>query len=259
MRHQLIGRTEDEILWFRRRGFLQGAAAWTALGGFAAAHAQQRSNVVELQGDALLNGERMRPEQVVQTGDRIETGPGSTLVFVVGNSAFHVRQNSRVTVERGATLNAVSVLRMLTGAVVSVWGKGSSRQIVTPTLTAGIRGTGVYTEVLPQQGYRSYFCNCYGVVELSAGADRATSRADYHQSFWGEAEPKGARLLTPAKAINHTDEEVEFLARLVNQRTAWEIAGRKGVKDGSGYMDEKPGQQHPLTPAPAPAPAPAAR
>ncbi len=257
--HRLIGRTEDELLWFRRRSFLQGAAAWTALGGFAAAHAQQRGNVVELLGDAQINGERLRPEQVIQTGDRIETGPGSTLVFVVGNSAFHVRQNSRLTVERGATLNAVSLLRMLTGAVVSVWGKGSSRQIVTPTLTAGIRGTGVYTEVFPQQAYRSYFCNCYGTVDLTAGGDRATSRSEYHQSFWGEAEPKGGRLLTPAKAINHTDEEVEFLARLVDQRTAWQIAGRKGEKDGSGYMDAAPGRQHPLTPPPAPAPAPAAK
>ena len=49
------------------------------------------------------------------------------------NSAFQVRQNSRFVVERGATLNAVSVLRMLTGAIVSVWGKGSQRQIVTPS------------------------------------------------------------------------------------------------------------------------------
>ena len=48
-----------------------------------------------------------------------------------------------MTVERGATLNTVSLLRLLTGAVASVWGRGSSRQIVTPTLTAGIRGTGV--------------------------------------------------------------------------------------------------------------------
>lgn len=244
--HILIGRTEDEVLWFRRRTFLQGAAAWTALGGFAAAHAQQRSNVVELQGDALLNGERMRRESIIQTGDRIETGPGSNMVFVVGNTAFQVRQNSRVTVDRGATLNTVSVLRMLTGAVVSVWGKGASRQIVTPTLTAGIRGTGVYTEVFPQQSYRSYFCNCYGTVDLEAGGDRTRSQAEYHQSFWGEPEPKNGKRLTPAKAINHTDEEVEVLAALVAQQTAWQISGRRGTKDDSGYG----------TPAPAPAPAP---
>jgi hypothetical protein len=239
----LQGRTEAEVLWFRRRGFLRAAAAWTGMGGWAAAQAQQRGNIVELAGDATLNGERLRPEGTVQTGDRLETGPNSHLVFVIGSSAFQVRQNTRMTVERGDTLSAVSVLRLLTGAVASVWGKGRSRQIVTPTITAGIRGTGVYTEVFPQQALRSYFCNCWGTVDLAAGPDRLQSQAVYHQSFWGEAEPKAGKLLTPAKALNHTDEELEFLARLVDQRTAWQMAGRKGVKDGAGYMEQG---THPL-------------
>ena len=246
--HTLQGRTEEEVLWFRRRSFMQAAAAWTAMGGFGAAVAQQRGNVVELLGDAMVNNQPLRSGSYVQTGDRIETGPGSNLVFVMGNAAFQVRQNSRVTVERGASLNAVSILRMLTGGVVSVWGRGNTRQIVTPTLTAGIRGTGVYTEVFPQQNFRSYFCNCYGTVEMSAGNDRALSQADYHQSFWAEPEPKAGKLLTPARALNHTDEEVEALARLMGQRTAWEIAGRKGVLDGRGYMDEKPPAMHPAAP-----------
>ena len=58
-RHILIDRSEKEVLWFQRRSFLSAAAAWTAMGGFAAAHAQSRSNIVELQGDALLNGQRL--------------------------------------------------------------------------------------------------------------------------------------------------------------------------------------------------------
>ena len=246
--HHLQGRTEDEVLWFRRRGFLQAAAAWASAGGFGAAWAQQRSNIVELRGDALVNGQRITPRAHIQTGDAIETGPDANLVFVIGNSAFQVRQNSRLVVERGATLNAVSVLRLLTGAVVSVWGKGSNRQIVTPTLTAGIRGTGVYTEVFPQQSYRSYLCNCYGEVAVAAGGDRTLSRSDYHQAFWGEAEPKNGRFLTPARAINHTDEELEALAALVDQRTAWQVLGRKGVKDGQGYMEERPAASHPAAP-----------
>ncbi|KQT08026.1 hypothetical protein [Ramlibacter sp. Leaf400] len=243
--HHLQGRREDEVLWFRRRSFLQGAAAWTAMGGFAGAWAQRRGNIVELRGDALVNGQRATPQGFIQTGDSVETGPGANLVFVIGDSAFQVRQNSRLVVERGASLNAVSVLRMLTGAVVSVWGKGPNRQIVTPTLTAGIRGTGVYTEVFPEQGFRSYFCNCYGEVAMGAGPDRTLSRSDYHQAFWGEAQAKNGRFLTPAKAINHTDEELEHLAQLVNQRTAWQVAGRKGVKDGQGYMEERPAASHP--------------
>ena len=181
--------------------------------------------------------------EILCTGDEILTGAASRLVFVIGNAAFHVRQNSRLTVERGNTLNTVSLLRLLTGAVVSVFGRSASRTIVTPTLTAGIRGTGVYAEVMPDQ--RSYFCNCYGTVQMNARGDRALSVSSYHQSFWGEVAPKNGRLLTPADAINHTDEELEFLARLINQRTAWQIAGRTGVKDGRGYMENQPGQMHP--------------
>jgi hypothetical protein len=243
--HSLQGRTEDEVTWYQRRSFLSAAAAWTAMGGYGSAVAQQRSNVVQLVGDALLNGQRLLPQQIIQSGDSVTTGPGSNLVFVIGNASFQVRQNSRLVVERGNTLSIISVLRLLTGGVASVWGKGTPRSIVTPTLTAGIRGTGVYTEVMPEQNFRSYFCNCYGEVNLTAGQDKARSRADYHQSFWAEAEAKNGRMLTPAKAINHTDEELEYLARLVNQRTTWQVMGKKGVKDGMGYMDEKPGQPHP--------------
>ena len=243
--HTLQGRTADEVLWFRRRSFLQGAAAWTALGGWQAASAQQRTNIVELRGDALVNGRALSAQQTIQTGDQIETGPGSNLIFVLGNASFQVRQSSRLTVERGATLSTVSVLRLLAGGVASVWGRGSRRQIVMPTMTAGIRGTGVYSEVVASQNGRGYFCNCYGTVDVGSGNDKAVSQASYHQAFWGEVEPRNGRMLTPAGAINHTDEELEVLARLVDQRTAWQISGVRGLKDGKGFMYNQPGQMHP--------------
>ncbi|MBI2748863.1 MAG: iron dicitrate transport regulator FecR [Burkholderiales bacterium] len=228
--HALQGRTDDELLWFQRRSFLQAAAAWSAVGALGSAHAQARGNIVELLGDATVNGKKLGPNQSVQTGDEIVTGPKSTLIFTLGNSAFHVRQNSNMVVERGSSLTAVSVLRLLTGAVVSVWGKGSNRQIVTPTLTAGIRGTGVYTEVSGAQNNRSYFCNCYGIVDLAAGNDHEVSESSYHQAVWAEPTSDGRSFLTPARAINHTDEELEYLARLIGQRTAWQISGKKGTK-----------------------------
>lgn len=243
--HLLQGRSEKEILWFQRRDTLKAAAAWVAMGGLPAAMAQQRSNIVELVGDATLNGRRLEPQQTILTGDQIQTGPGSNLMFVIGNSAFQVRQNSMMTVERGRSLHTVGLLRLLTGAVASVWGKGSSRAIVMPTLTAGIRGTGVYAEIFADQGNRNYFCNCYGTVDVESNGEKVLSQSSYHQSFWSEPAPKNGRRLTPANAINHSDEELEFLARLVNQQTAWQVAGKKGIKDGKGYMQDKPGQMHP--------------
>ncbi|MEI8158579.1 MAG: iron dicitrate transport regulator FecR [Burkholderiales bacterium] len=235
-RHHLQGRSDTEVLWFQRRSFLQAAAAWTAAGSLAGAQAQSRSNIVELSGDATVNGQKLRPDQSLQTGDEIITGPRSTLIFAIGNSAFHMRQNTSMVVERGASITAVSLLRLLTGAVVSVWGKGSNRQISTPTLTAGIRGTGVYTEIFANQnGARTYFCNCYGVVDLAAGAERELSESTYHQAVWGEAALDGRSALTPARLINHTDEELENLARLIGDRTAWQISGKKGNHTNSYY------------------------
>jgi hypothetical protein len=234
--HLLQGRQEKELLWYQRREVLKAAAAWVAMGGLPAALAQQRSNIVQLTGDATINGTRLSPQQQIQTGDEIQTGPGSNLIFVIGNASFQVRQNSRLAVERGNTLNAVSLLRLLTGAVASVWGKGVDRSIVMPTLTAGIRGTGVYSEIFADQGDRNYFCNCYGTVDMNAGNDRQVSQADYHQAFWADATARDGKFLSPARALNHSDEELEFLAGLIEQRTAWQIAGRKGTKDGSGRM-----------------------
>lgn len=243
--HALIGREPAEVLWHQRRQTLQAAAAWVALAGLPAVASAQaaRSNVVEWVGDVLLNGQRLLAQQTVQTGDDIQTGPNSRLVFVIGNAAFHVRQNSRLEVGRGATLNTVSLLRLLSGAVVSVFGRGGSRTIATPTLTASIRGTGVYTEVMPDQN--SYFCNCYGAVDLTASGERLRSVSQYHQSFWSAAQPTAGRFITPAPALNHTDEELEFLAGLIDQRTAWQIARAKGARDGKGFMGDQPGQVHP--------------
>jgi hypothetical protein len=235
--HMLQCRTEKEISWFQRRDVIKAAAAWVAMGGLPLAVAQQRSNVVQLTGDVLINGTRLQPEQTIQTGDQLQTGPGSSMIFAMGNASFLVRQNTMMSVERGATLNAVSLLRMVTGAVASVWNKGGSRSIITPTLTAGIRGTGVYTEVQENADGRTYFCNCYGTVDLSSGGSQTVSQAQYHQSFWSQTQ--GAPL-SPALAINHSDEELEFLAQLINQRTAWQIAGKKGNKDGKGKMSEAP-------------------
>jgi len=231
--HTLQGRTASELHWFRRRRFLQSAATWIGLGGIATAQAQGRGNVVELNGDAMLNGARLRPDQAIQPGDAISTGPGTRLTFVIGSDAFHVRQNSQLKLEPGSSVSVVGVPRLITGGVVSIWGKGAERKIVTGTLTAGIRGTGVYTEVLPEPDGRTYLCNCYGLIQLSVGTEQTESRSEYHQAFWAEPAPRNGRSLTPAPAINHTDEELEYLAQLVDQRTAWQVSGKKGAKDGA--------------------------
>lgn len=229
-------RTDDELRWYQRRSLLQGAALWAACGAGTGALAQQpRSSIVELRGDVYRNGQRIGTDATLAAGDQISTGPGSMVVFTVADTALMVRQNTQLALE-GDTPTAVKVLRLLSGAAASVWGRGADRKIVLPTATAGIRGTGVYAEVMADEDHRGYLCNCYGTVDITAGTERRTSVASYHQAFWAERTPRNGTLLSPAGAVNHTDEELEFLASLIGQRTAWQIAGRKGSKDGGGAL-----------------------
>lgn len=230
--HLLRERSEREVTWYQRRSFLQAAASWSLLVNINPVMAQQARHIVELLGDVRINGQAPALDQVIQSDDLIETGPGSTLIFVIGGSAFHVRQNSRLVVTQNLSTQAVSALRLLTGAIVSVWGKGTTSQIRTPVMTAGIRGTGTYVEIPPDQEGRTYFCTCYGTVDLSSGTDNKLSVSEYHEAFWAEPSPQQGQYLTPAKLLNHTDEEIEYLAQLIGQLTAWQISGRKNTKDG---------------------------
>ena len=55
----------------------------------------------------------------VAAGDRIDTGPGASAVFTVGDSAYLVRENTRLELQ-GETPLTVRVLRLLSGAVALV-------------------------------------------------------------------------------------------------------------------------------------------
>lgn len=218
---------EQQTPWFRRRDTLKAAAAWLAMGGLPAAMAAQRSNLVQLNGDVQLNGQRLLPDQIVQTGDQLQTGPASSVIFVIGDSAFHVRANSRLSLERGNSLTTVSQLRLYSGAVASVWATSGDRQIFAPGLTVTFQNAGVYTQASDQPGRASYLCNCYGALALSSGRDKVLCTSTYHEAFWATADSSEENALMPADSINHTDAELEFLARLIGGKTAWQVARKK--------------------------------
>ncbi|MEC5214011.1 hypothetical protein RCH06_002566 [Polaromonas sp. CG_9.5] len=218
---------EQKIPWFRRRDTLKAAAAWLAMGGLPTAMAQKRSNLVQLIGDVQLNGQRLLPDQTVQTGDYLQTGPASSVIFVIGDSAFHVRANSRLSLERGKSLTTVSQLRLHSGAVASVWATSGDHQILMPGLAATFQSAGVYAQASDQPGRASYLCNCYGTLALSSGRDKTFCTSAYHQAFWATADSSEGDALMPADSINHTDAELEFLAGLINRKTAWQVTGEK--------------------------------
>jgi len=172
----------------------------------------------KLRGTVSVNGKPAREGQLVGAGDTVVTGPGSEAIYVIGQDAFLQRESS--TVNFGADV-ALNLMRVVTGKLLSVFGKGN-RSIQVSTATIGIRGTGCYIE---DEGSgataRTYFCLCYGDVELtpSAAPQEAERYSTTHHDkpMYIHNDMKMPKMMVPAGVINHSDDELKLLESLVGR------------------------------------------
>jgi len=178
--------------------------------------------VARIKGDVRINGRSAEQGQRVTSGDLIETGRNAELVFVVERDAFLLRANSRLEFGAKAANSALTVLRVLTGALLSVFESGARREIRTATATIGIRGTGIYVEAAAR---RTYACTCYGEAELipvdepGAAETVRTKRHDQPRYIYGRGMPN---MMEAAPVINHTDAELQMLEVLVGRKVPFE-------------------------------------
>ena len=161
----------------------------------------------------------------VKPGDIARTAPGGRAILVVGRDAFLLRAGSELELygARRVKRGAVSGLRILTGALLAVFGPGR-KEIVTATATAGIRGTGIYVEAAAE---RTYFCTCYGVVDLmdQHRAEKRLVISGHHAPNIVYADMKNGHMMEKAPVRNHTDEELIMLERLVGRKPPF-VRGR---------------------------------
>ena len=197
----------------RRDFLLQSAACGAALFMPATSHA---GKLHELAGEVMINGRLASRANEVRALDVIKTGTSGRLVLVMGKDAFLIRANSEVEILGKPKAVLLTGLRILTGALLGVFGKGVPRQILTATATAGIRGTGIYVEASPE---RTYICTCYGAVDIE-DQHRTEKRlvvSGYHAPNIIYAEMTDGKMMHSAQLINHTDDELVMLEKLVGR------------------------------------------
>ncbi len=208
------------------------SGAWASLAGSAlivpCANAMEAlatqvaggKSVFRVTGTVRVDGVPATQTTRVFAHSQIETGPASSIAFVVGGDAHLLGENSRVQLEGEGFVE--STLRLLTGKLLSIFGprpSGQSLNLVTTTATVGIRGTGVFA----QSGEEvSYICTCFGQVEIrSANQYQGAAQHEQVQSEHHDApryvlrDPDAGLLITPAKMKLHTDEEVELVQALL--------------------------------------------
>lgn len=210
-----------------RRSWLRGATAAAIAAGMlqlrsALAAGSLPPGVAQIKGDVRINGKPAERGQRVVPGDVIVTGGNGELVFVTERDAFLVRANSRIEFGSAAARGAATVLRVLTGALLSVFESGARREIRTTTATIGIRGTGIYVQIEAQ---RTYACTCYGEAVLTPVDDPAaaetvrTKRHDQPRYIYGKGMPQ---MMEAAPVVNHTDAELQMLEALVGRKVPFE-------------------------------------
>ncbi len=182
-------------------------------------------SIFSLEGDVRVNGQRADLGTQIKGGDTVSTQRDSEVIFAVGGDSFVLRSSSEMEIEGGGFF--VDALRMLTGSVLSVFGKRSGQQQLTmnsSTATIGIRGTGVYMESEPGL---TYLCTCYGQVGLYSNKDLNDSElitATHHDSPKYITDKKTRdTFIRPAPFKNHTDAELKLLEAIVGREVPFGI------------------------------------
>jgi hypothetical protein len=171
-------------------------------------------SVYDVTGPVMVNGKLIRRDASISATDRIEAGKGAQVIFVVGADAFILRENSKL--ELGGSGVLVDTLRLFTGALLSVFGRGT-KQVYGVTATIGIRGTGLYVESEPDL---TYVCTCYGEVDIAASDDPSVSErivSTHHDAPRYVLKPGASRRIQPAPFKNHTDLELMLIESLVGR------------------------------------------
>ena len=196
----------------------------------------------QIEGEVFLNGRRVSHEQMegqdgvlVPSDSLIRTGSQASAIFVIGRDAFLMRGNSEVELKPNLLNNKNNEIigfNLSSGAILSVFAS-KNRKLRTSAALIGIRGTGVYIET---DSKKTYVCTCYGTSYMQvkdAPEINETVTTLYHD------QPRfiysGEKRIDPAPVINHSDQELILLERLVGRVPPFVKKQREKLGGSNGY------------------------
>ena len=188
-----------------------GGAALANLVSQAFAKGDIPPGVNRLEGTASVNGRPAKVGTPVAVGDRISTERASQAVIVVGKDAFLMR--AQTVIEIKGSEGVLKDLLISSGKVLSVFSQ-KPVAIKAATASIGIRGTGAYIEVNPDNSV--YFCLCYGeaLVEGPGMANAKLVQTKHHEQPLMLRDEGGIMRIEAGPFQNHSDAELILLESL---------------------------------------------
>ncbi|MCV6608532.1 MAG: hypothetical protein OIF32_09985 [Campylobacterales bacterium] len=165
---------------------------------------------VEFAGDVFINGRELTHGTKIKKGDEIETLKNGKVRFKIGKDAFLLRENTKFKIENTQS----KIFTVLTGGVLAVFGKGQAT-LKSRTMSAGIRGTGLYVEV--ESPDTTYVCTCYGEIVYDFDGGKEIVKTGHHERPLRFIREEKQVKAIKAPMLNHTDEELIQLEEMVER------------------------------------------
>jgi len=177
------------------------------------------ANVIRtITGKVWINDVLATPDTLIKPGDTIKTGSKSQIIFVINEDVYKLGAHSNLRLRYNPGNNRfVNAMRLFSGALMGVFGKGHRRVIQSPTATMGIRGTGLYLKVEPDS---SYFCTCYGDTEIIRHTETRHIQpisTTHHKAYSITHDVHHPQIFSDTMKY-HTDEELYYLESLVGRK-----------------------------------------
>ena len=196
-------------------------------------------SIYELQGRVYVDGKLANQDTFIGFNSVVETRSDSHVIFAVGKDAFILRDNGKLVIKGGKESGIITVLRLVSGKLLSVFGRRTIKQklrLATTVVTIGIRGTGVYVE---SEADRTYVCTCYGVADILSNKDKKSRErvvTKHHDSpRYILSSAAVGKAIIPAPVINHTDDELAIIEALVGRSVPFSATGSYNAPRKSNY------------------------
>lgn len=180
---------------------LIGGAVWIGRTLYA-------GQVTHLSGSGRLNGAPLAIGAKLRAGDQLELDPGSTAA-----ARFLFRAAIKLTDAKVVVQSAGKGLGfdLRSGSLMSSVRPGGKFRVKTPLAAASVRGTEFFVNAGADG---SYICACRGRIVLESGTANGELASENHSAVG----VKAASQVEPDTLRLHSDEDVKFVAALLNAR-----------------------------------------
>ncbi len=175
-------------------------------------------------GNASINGAPVELGQVVQFGDRIQTGDQSSIEIVFNSkNIIRLSENSVAVFQISSDVKRIDLhTGTFSGVFARLSALGGSGQLLvrTPSAVGGVRGTTFFVKVI--DGNTTDICACNGVVDMQAADDGQPMRvaAPHHEMYQFTRADTGFTVTRPHE-MYHTDADMNALARKIDVKIPW--------------------------------------